>query len=694
MSGQNVQAEPLFVSESHQSVTGPSPGAGPASSKTLRLARSSSAGWHVEAVGADAGMDREADNHNDNGIAAQATATQLPSHDGATGETKAVDVENTPLPADVKDGNNRGSTDPTWSWPRQFCTAPLRRHRRLLRRLAHATVAAVLTAWWITGLILHRGDLGWVVPFLVWFAVCLRLLTLHVPVATTINDTLVRPTRQRTAPAMASVQTWLGRYQHVPLILFTVTVVLAGTFSSPAVAGNTQANRAVSLFGLLLFLGGFYATSRDPQHINTRAVVGGTLAQFLLGVFVLKTKVGYDIFNFVGDMAKQLLGYAGDGTAFLTDRSVLSAGWFLVSVVPAIIFFVAFVQLLSYWGWIQWLVGRCATVFAALLGISGAEAVVAAASPFLGQGESAVLVRAYMPYLTQAEIHQIMTSGFASIAGSVMSAYMQMGISPLALVSSCVMSIPASIALSKLRYPETEEPITRSRDTLYDAGDAARNLEEGQPLPLPLSQVQVQAQAQAQVVDTTEEEESRRPYNALHAVGKGSWLGLKIAGMVVASVLCIMGLLGLVNGLLGWWGSYIQVPQLSLELILGYLLYPVAFLLGVDFRHGDDLRKVAQLIGIKIVANEFVAYGDLTSDPQYGTLAPRSRLIAMYALCGFGNASAVGIQIGALSQLAPGRSGDVARLALSALITGIVATLTSASIAGMLMSNEVLLTIV
>lgn len=151
-----------------------------------------------------------------------------------------------------------------------------------------------------------------------------------------------------------------------------------------------------------------------------------------------------------------------------------------------------------------------------------------------------------------------------------------------------------------------------------------------------------------------------------------------------------MALLGLADGLLGWWGSYINIPQLSIQMIMGYILYPVAFLLGVDRNNdsGGDLRKVAELLGIKIVANEFVAYGDLTSDPQYSTLSSRSRVIAMYALCGFGNFSAVGIQIGALTQLAPGRSADVARVALSALITGIVATLTSANIAGMLIGGD------
>lgn len=249
---------------------------------------------------------------------------------------------------------------------------------------------------------------------------------------------------------------------------------------------------------------------------------------------------------------------------------MLKLGWFLVSVIPPIIFFVSFIQLLYYWGWLQWAIGKFATIFFYGMRVSGAEAVVAAASPFVGQGESAMLIKPFIPHLTSAELHQVMTSGFATIAGSVLAAYISMGISPLALVSSCVMSIPASLTISKLRYPETEESLTAGKVVIPR--------------------------------DTDE-----RPSNSLHAFANGSWLGIKVGGMIVAAVLCILSLLGLTNGLLGWWGRYLSIndPPLSVELIVGYLFYPIAFLLGVE-RNGD-LLKVSQLIGIKVVANEFVA---------------------------------------------------------------------------------------
>lgn len=182
-----------------------------------------------------------------------------------------------------------------------------------------------------------------------------------------------------------------------------------------------------------------------------------------------------------------------------------------------------------------------------------------------------MLIKPFIPHLTDAELHQVMTSGFATIAGSVLGAYIAMGISPLALVSSCVMSIPASLAMSKLRYPETEETLTAGKITIP-------------------------------------KDEEERAQNSLHAFANGSWLGIKIAGMIIAGLLCILALLGLVNGLLGWWGSYLSIdnPKLTIELILSYLLFPISFLLGVQ-RDKHEILLVAKLIGKKVVANEFVA---------------------------------------------------------------------------------------
>jgi CNT family concentrative nucleoside transporter len=419
----------------------------------------------------------------------------------------------------------------------------------------------VALRWWIAGLILHRHDLGWLIPFLLYLCITLRLLTLYVPV------TIV------TKPAY-----WIWDHTARPLVrlipeklripsaaLLTLAVILVGSFASKETADNTRANRAVSLFGLAVFIFVLWLTSRNRKKIVWHTVIVGMLVQFIVALFVLRTKAGYDIFNFVSFLARELLGFAGDGVDFLTMPGfAASHTWFLISVIPAIIFFVSLVQLLYYSGVLQWAIGKFAVFFFWSMRVSGAEAVVAAASPFIGQGESAMLIKPFVAHLTMAEIHQVMCSGFATIAGSVLVAYIGMGVNPQALVSSCVMSIPASLAASKLRWPEEEETLTAGRVVVP-------------------------------------EDEEHKAANALHAFANGAWLGIKIAGTIGATLLCIIAFVALINALLTWWGRYLGIndPPLTLELILGYLCYPIAFLLGVD-RNGDLLR-VGKLIGVKLV---------------------------------------------------------------------------------------------
>ena len=221
------------------------------------------------------------------------------------------------------------------------------------------------------------------------------------------------------------------------------------------------------------------------------------------------------------------------------------------------------------------------------------------------------------------------------------------GVHGLPVVYS-VMSIPASLAVSKMRMPETEDPITEGKVVIPQSDEPKK-------------------------------------VNALHAFSDGAWVGLLVAGMIVTNLLVIIALVALIDALLGWIGSFFQVPQLSIVFVLGYILYPVAALLGVP---SPEIYRVAQLIGTKIVQNEFVAYTALSQDPQYTSMSSRAQLIATYALCGFGNIGSLAIQIGVLGQLAPGKKNVFAQVAFSALFTGVLATLMSASIAGMVLVDE------
>ncbi|KAI0160890.1 H+/nucleoside cotransporter-like protein [Hypoxylon sp. FL1284] len=526
---------------------------------------------------------------------------------------------------------------------RQF----IRRWYRVLRPYIHFFIWAVFTAWWIFGLVRFRNEKNWLIPFLLWLAITIRIITLWIPVKYVMN-----PAKLVWHHTAFRAYEMTPKRLHKPIAaLITVAVFLIGTMVPEETGENTRRSRAQSLFGLLVMIFVMSATSRKFSKIPWHTVIGGMLTQFIIAVFVLRTHAGYDIFSFISELARDLLGFADDGVSFLTDDSVPKLTWFFTSVVPPIIFFVALVALCYHVGLIQWFVGKFAVFFFWTLRVSGSEAVVAAATPFIGQGESAMLVRPFVPHMTLAEIHQIMTCGFATIAGSVLVAYIGLGLNAQALVSSCIMSIPASLAVSKMRYPETEETLTSGRVVIP-------------------------------------EDEEHRAANALHAFANGAWLGLKIAGMIVATLLCIIAFVGLINGLLTWWGSYwgIENPSLTIQFILGYIFYPVAWLLGVPKEY---LLQVGELIGQKIIINEFAAFNALQHEDRYANLSPRARLIATYACCGFGNIGSLGTQIGVLSQIAPGRAGDVSKVAISSLIAGIISTLTSASVAGMLYTDEI-----
>ncbi|KAJ8122005.1 hypothetical protein ONZ43_g1687 [Nemania bipapillata] len=526
-------------------------------------------------------------------------------------------------------------------------TGFLRKWYRILRLPIHLFIWLVFTAWWIFGLVKFRKSKNWLIPFLVYLAITLRIIFLWLPI-----KYVMAPVKLVWRHTVFRVYEIIPKYLHQPLAAAgTVAVFLLGTLVPGESGDNTRLGRLQALFGLVVMIFLMSVTSRKFSAIPWHTVIGGMLTQFIVALFVLRTHAGYDIFNFISTLARTLLGFANQGVVFLTDDTVPDLPWFFVGVIPPIIFFVALVALLFHVGLIQWFIGKFAVFFFWTLRVSGGEAVVASATPFIGQGESAMLVRPFVPHLTMAELHQVMTCGFATIAGSVLVAYIGLGLNAQALVSSCIMSIPASLAISKMRYPETEVSLTAGRV----------------------------------VVPENDEDKAANP---LHAFANGAWLGIKIAGMIVATLLCIIAFVGLINGLLTWWGSYwgIANPSLTLQFLLGYIFYPVAWLLGVP---KGELLQVGELIGQKIIINEFAAFVALTSDPRYMSLSPRATIIATYACCGFGNIGSLGTQIGVLSQIAPGRAADVSRVAVSALAAGIVSTLSSAAVAGMVYTEGI-----
>jgi len=334
------------------------------------------------------------------------------------------------------------------------------------------------------------------------------------------------------------------------------------------------------------------------------------------------------------------LGYSDAGYEFLFGAA---SSDFAGSVFPAIIFFCATVELLYYSGVLQVVIRKFATFFLYLMHTSGAESVVAAASPFIGQGENALLVRPFIKDMTKSEIHQIMASGFATISGSVLFGYISLGVSPQYLITAAIMSVPCAIALSKMRYPETEEPATK-----------------GEVKIIPL-------------------DDRHKANNALHALGNGAKTGMKIVLIIAASLIAVLSLLAALDAFLTWVGNFFYIDTLTVQTILSYPFYPIAWLMGVDW---SDVPAVSELLALKIAANEFAAYQQFVTIKD--GMSARSQIIITYALCGFANFSSVGIQIGIFGAIAPTRLHDFSSLALSAMLTGAMSTCFSAITAGML----------
>ncbi|KAI7866264.1 Na+ dependent nucleoside transporter C-terminus-domain-containing protein [Spinellus fusiger] len=432
------------------------------------------------------------------------------------------------------------------------------------------------------------------------------------------------------------------RVRSLAYAALTLTVIIVTIFSLPETADSSRLQRLIALFGMVVFLAMGYASSVSRKDISWNTISGAMLLQFILALFVFRSQAGHDIFSWLSTFCEGFLGKSAFGASFVFGQSVVDSGMFAINVLPAVIFFASVVQILYHIGSLQWLLQRAGVVFMVLLNVSGAESIVACASPFLGQSENALLIKPFLPHLTTAEMHQVMTSGFATISGSILYGYISMGVSGQALLTSCVMSIPCSLAISKLRYPEVGEPLTRGTVKLPDNPEKTNNL--------------------------------------LHAAGIGASIGINIALLIIANLISLLALLYAVNAGLTWAGNFLTIQNLTLQLITGYVFVPVAWLIGAD---NKDLVVVGQLIATKVWANEFVAY-QLMTGVYKNTLAPRSLLVCTYALCGFANLGSVGMQVGVLSTIAPKRSGEISSLAVSAMICGLFSTWISASIAGML----------
>jgi concentrative nucleoside transporter, CNT family len=406
------------------------------------------------------------------------------------------------------------------------------------------------------------------------------------------------------------------------------------------------------LFGAVVILAIAIACSTNRRAINWRTVAWGLSLQVVFALVVLKTTIGQRVFSTLGDAINKLLSFAGVGSDFVFGAMGNATVWgrvmsatlgadaarytvvFAFQVLPTIIFIAALFAILYYFGVMQIVVRIFAVAMHRVMGASGAESLNVAASIFMGQNEAPLTIRPYLPEMTQSELMTVMTSGMAHISGGIMAAYILFGIEAKHLLTAVIMTAPGTIMMAKMLVPETEVPKTMGAVKLD--------------------------------VEMTD-------VNVIDAAGRGTGEGLHLALNVGAMLISFLALVALVNHLLGF-------AHLSMQQIFGWVFAPVAWSMGVPWR---DAPIIGNLLGTRMVLNEFVAYSQL--GPLKATLDPKSFTIATFALCGFANFSSIGIQIGGIGALAPNRRHDLARLGLRAMFAGTLANFMTATIAGFLL---------
>jgi CNT family concentrative nucleoside transporter len=437
-----------------------------------------------------------------------------------------------------------------------------------------------------------------------------------------------------------------------------VLVGLAFIGAASIAIGWAGAPRVQSVAGLAVLLALAYCLSSARRAIDYRTVAWGLGLQFLFALIVLKTGAGRAVFQAAGAAVTRLLGFASVGSAFVFGplgnpevwprvmTTVLGAEGaqyatiFAFQVLPTIIFIAALFAMLYYFGVMPLIVRAFAVGMRRVMRASGAETLNVAASIFMGQTEAPLTIRPFLPRMTESELMTVMTAGMAHISGGIMAAYILFGIEAQHLLTAVIMTAPGTLMMAKLFVPETQVPET-------------------------MGTVRLQIE--------------KTDVNVVDAVGRGTGEGLHLALNVGAMLISFLALIALVNAGLGLIGSVAGI-DLSMQRIFGVVLAPLAWSLGVPWA---DAPVVGNLLGTRMVLNEFVAYSQL--GPLKETLDPRAFTIATFALCGFANFSSIGIQIGGIGALAPERRHDLARLGIRAMLAGTFANFVSATIAGMLL---------
>ncbi|WP_192903225.1 MULTISPECIES: NupC/NupG family nucleoside CNT transporter [Photorhabdus] len=416
----------------------------------------------------------------------------------------------------------------------------------------------------------------------------------------------------------------------------------------------------MSLVGMVVLILIAVLFSSNYRAIKLRTVLGAFLIQVAIGAFVLYVPAGKIILMGMSEGVSSVIQYGQQGMDFIFGGLVspkmyelFGGGGFVFAlrVLPIIVFFSSLIAVLYYIGVMQLVIKILGGGLQKVLGTSRTESLSATANIFVGQTEAPLVVRPYIATMTQSELFAVMCGGLASVAGSVLAGYASMGVPLEYLIAASFMAAPGGLLFAKLIVPETE----KSQDTVDAMSLVA---------------------------------EEDRPANIIDAAASGAASGMQLALNVGAMLLAFVALIALVNGILGGIGGWFHYPQLSLELVLGWVCAPIAYLIGVPWH---EATVAGSFIGQKLVVNEFVAFmnfgpylqsDDVVAAAGLQVLSGHTKAIISFALCGFANLSSVAILLGGLGGMAPSRRGDVARLGIKAVIAGTLSNLMSATIAG------------
>lgn len=400
----------------------------------------------------------------------------------------------------------------------------------------------------------------------------------------------------------------------------------------------------VSLLGIAILLIIPYLLSEDRRLINTRTVAGALLLQILIGALTLYSETGIAILNYCSAAVGSVLENAQGGIEFVFGEvGTLEFGFiFAFQVLPIIVFFSSLVSLLYHIGLMGWIIKLVGGALGAILHTTKAESTSATANIFVGQTEAPLTIRPYLESMSHSELFSIMVGGLSTVAGSVLVGYSLLGVDMNFLIAASFMAAPGGILMAKLMIPEM-------------AGES----KEEQDFKI----------------------EIEKHTNAIEAAAVGATRGMQLAINVGAIVLAFVGLIALTNSLLEGLGNQFNIDNFSLEIILGYLFKPVAFMLGIPW---SEAQLAGNLIGQKLVFNEFLAYATFTEEIE--NFDTKSQAIITFALCGFANFSSIGIILGGLGSMIPSRKSEIAQLGVKAVCAGFLANLMSAAIAGFFLS--------